>query len=299
MSRKPCSSNSEHSHSADSTSASGVALPYLASSRLSSEPALTPIRIGTAGVAGGLGDLADLVVELLDVARVDPHAGAAGVDRGEHVLRLEVDVGDHRDLRLRRRSRQRVGVVLARARDPDDLAAGRGQLGDLLQRGVDVGGQRGRHRLHRDRGIAADGDRMRRVAQHELPGRAPRRQRLRRRGRHAEVDRASAVMPCSIHPAMPRVRRPSRDQPPRRDRVDDVGVDEQRRHADEHDTPRRRPTGSALATSTGPGSGRWRRLATCALGPLVQGARDVAAVQRQQRDQVEQEERHVQAPRAA
>ena len=46
MSRNPCSSNREHSHSADSTSASGVALPYLASSRLSSEPALTPIRIG-------------------------------------------------------------------------------------------------------------------------------------------------------------------------------------------------------------------------------------------------------------
>src|SRR5919205_2091559 len=47
MSRKSCSSKREHSHSADSTSASGVALPYLASSRLSSEPALTPIRIGT------------------------------------------------------------------------------------------------------------------------------------------------------------------------------------------------------------------------------------------------------------
>src|SRR5215467_7923422 len=47
MSVNPCSSNSEHSHSADSTSASGVALPYLDSSRLSSEPALTPMRIGT------------------------------------------------------------------------------------------------------------------------------------------------------------------------------------------------------------------------------------------------------------
>ena len=46
MSRKPCSSNSEHSHSADSTSASGVARPYFASRRLSKEPALTPIRIG-------------------------------------------------------------------------------------------------------------------------------------------------------------------------------------------------------------------------------------------------------------
>src|SRR5579875_3533578 len=44
-SRKPCSSNSEASQSADSTSASGVALPYFSSKRLSSEPALTPIRI--------------------------------------------------------------------------------------------------------------------------------------------------------------------------------------------------------------------------------------------------------------
>src|SRR5215472_1172762 len=47
MSRKPCSSNSEHSQRADSTSASGVALPCLASNRLSSDPALTPILIGT------------------------------------------------------------------------------------------------------------------------------------------------------------------------------------------------------------------------------------------------------------
>src|SRR5712691_4338699 len=54
MSRKPCSSNSEHSHSADSTSASGVALPYLASSRLSSEPALTPILIGIPASAAAL-----------------------------------------------------------------------------------------------------------------------------------------------------------------------------------------------------------------------------------------------------
>ena len=46
MSRKPCSSKRDASHSADSTSASGVALPYFCSSRASSEPAFTPIRIG-------------------------------------------------------------------------------------------------------------------------------------------------------------------------------------------------------------------------------------------------------------
>ena len=53
---------------------------------------------------------------------------------------------------------QRLGVVVGRHGDPDDLAAGRGQLGDLLQGGVDVGGHGGGHRLHRDRGVAADAD---------------------------------------------------------------------------------------------------------------------------------------------
>src|SRR6476620_213955 len=41
---KSCSSNSDASQTADSTSASGVALPYFSSSRLSSDPALTPMR---------------------------------------------------------------------------------------------------------------------------------------------------------------------------------------------------------------------------------------------------------------
>ena len=53
-----------------------------------------------ARVARGLGDLLDPAVELLDVAGVDAHGGAAGVDRGEDVLGLEVDVGDHRNGRL-------------------------------------------------------------------------------------------------------------------------------------------------------------------------------------------------------
>src|SRR5262249_16226016 len=94
-----------------------------------------------AGLGGPAGDLFDLVVELADVARVDPDRGAAGVDRGEDVLRLEVDVGDDRDLRLLRDGRQRLHIVLRRYGHPYDLAAGRGQLGDLLERRVDVGRQ--------------------------------------------------------------------------------------------------------------------------------------------------------------
>ncbi len=54
MSRKSCSSNSEHSHSADSTNASGVALPYFSIRRLSKDPALTPMRIGVPQSAAAL-----------------------------------------------------------------------------------------------------------------------------------------------------------------------------------------------------------------------------------------------------
>ena len=46
MSEKPCSSNKDASHNADSAKASGVAFPYFASKRGSNEPALTPMRIG-------------------------------------------------------------------------------------------------------------------------------------------------------------------------------------------------------------------------------------------------------------
>jgi hypothetical protein len=137
-----------------------------------------------AGVAGRLGDLADLVVELLDVARVHADRGTPGVDRGEDVARLEVDVGDHRDLRLLRDRRQRLGVVGVGDGDPHDLAAGGGQLGDLLERRVDVGGLRGGHRLHADREVAADAD-----APHvQLPGLAPGSENGRGCSRHAEAD---------------------------------------------------------------------------------------------------------------
>ena len=46
ISEKPCSSNKDASHIADSAKASGVALPYLANKRGSSDPALTQMRIG-------------------------------------------------------------------------------------------------------------------------------------------------------------------------------------------------------------------------------------------------------------
>ena len=69
--------------------------------------------------------------------------------------------------------------------DPHDLAAGRGELGDLLQRRVDVGGQRRGHRLHGHRRAAAD--RHRRRPSIWRVGRRGRERRRRHVG-HAEVD---------------------------------------------------------------------------------------------------------------
>ena len=143
-----------------------------------------------APLLGGAGDLLDLVVELADVARVDPDGRAAGVDGREDVLRLEVDVGDHRDLRVLGDLGQRVGVVLARARHADDVAAGGGELGDLLERRVDVGGQRGRHRLHGDRRVAADPHR----ADLDLPRPAARGQHGRGKSGHAKTDGRHGVI---------------------------------------------------------------------------------------------------------
>jgi hypothetical protein len=71
----------------------------------------------------------------------------------------------------------------AGAGDPHDVAARGGQLGDLLQRGVDVGGQRGGHRLHRDRRLAAHAN----LADLDLSGLAARRQHGWRGCGHAKA----------------------------------------------------------------------------------------------------------------
>ena len=152
-SRKPCSSNSDASHIADSTSASGVALPYFSSSRLSSDPALTPMRIEMPASLAALAISLTWSSNLLDVARVDPHRGAAGVDRGEDVLRLEVDVGDDRDLRLAARSPGSASASswLGQAtRTMSQPAAVSSAI--CCSVALTSAGQRRGHRLHRDGG---------------------------------------------------------------------------------------------------------------------------------------------------
>src|SRR6476661_4517907 len=137
---------------------------------------------GDAGVLGRAGDLLDLVVELADVPGVDAHARTARVDGREDVLRLEVDVGDDRDLALASDRRKGLGVVLARARHAHDVAPCGRELGDLLERRVDVGRRRRGHRLHRHREVAAHAH----LADLDLAGLAPGGEDRRGCGRHTE-----------------------------------------------------------------------------------------------------------------
>src|SRR6202012_2610587 len=102
---------------------------------------------------------------------------------GEDELWLEVDIGDDGDLAFGGDRGQRVGVFLAWARYSDDVAAGGGQLGDLLQGRVDVVGLGGAHGLHRNRIVAAHPD----IADHQLSRLAPWRQRRRRGRRHTQT----------------------------------------------------------------------------------------------------------------
>ena len=120
---KSCSSKRLASHTALSTSASGVALPYFSSRRGSSDPALTPMRSDTPASFAAFAIAPTWSSNLRMLPGFTRTARAAGVDGLEHVLRLEVDVGDHRDLALLRDDVQHIGVVLRRHRDAHDLAA--------------------------------------------------------------------------------------------------------------------------------------------------------------------------------
>ena len=75
-------------------------------------------------VGGGLADVLHLIVKATDVAGVDPDGTAAGLDRLEHVLRLEVNVGDDGDARLLGDDRQRIGILIGRASHANNIAAG-------------------------------------------------------------------------------------------------------------------------------------------------------------------------------
>ena len=93
-----------------------------------------------------------------DVPRVDSHRRHAGVDRPEREAGVEVDVRDHRQRREPHDLLQRLGVLDLRHRAAHDLAARRGERGDLRGRRGHVARRCQRHRLDDDRRTAADLD---------------------------------------------------------------------------------------------------------------------------------------------
>ena len=126
-----------------------------------------------ARIRGRLANRRPDLVELADIARVDTYRGAPGINRLENILALEMDVGNHRKRGFRDDGGQRVCIILTGHGDADDVATRLRELTDLAQRGVHVHRRGVGHRLHGNRGAAADGHRT----DHNAAGLAPRMQR--------------------------------------------------------------------------------------------------------------------------
>ena len=103
-----------------------------------------------AGIACSLCNFLHATVELADIARVNTDGGTAGIDGLEDVLRLEVDIRNHRDGRLLSNGRKCFRIDGLRTSHTHDIAAGSGQLRNLLQCAIDVVRLRIGHRLHRN-----------------------------------------------------------------------------------------------------------------------------------------------------
>ncbi len=105
-----------------------------------------------------LGNLAHPVVKLFDISGVHPHRGTPSIDGLEYVFGLEVNVGDDGNLALFRDDGQRVSIISCGNSNPNNVTPRGGQLGNLLQGAINVGGLGGRHRLDTDRVVASHHD---------------------------------------------------------------------------------------------------------------------------------------------
>ena len=118
--------------------------------------------------AGGLARV-DHRVDLLavgDVAGIEADLVHAGLDRLDRALEVKVHIGDDGHPRLAQDVLQRCGVLTLGHRHADDVRAGRGQAIDLRHARVDFMRGTRRHRLHRDRPVAADSDEARVLVAH-------------------------------------------------------------------------------------------------------------------------------------
>src|SRR5215213_3895162 len=322
---KSCSSNSEASHTADSTSASGVALPYLASRRGSSEPALTPIRMDTpaslaawaiaftwsskrrmlpgftrtaaqpASIAANTYFGWKWMSAITGICDLRAIAGSASASSwlGQATRTMSQPVAVSSAICCRVALMSVVGVVvidctLIGASPPTSTLPTR-----ILRegrRGASTGGGAAGMPMETltsgPLGVVSPASDV--VGCSCLQYRPPRAMRV-----HGPIG-GSRPWPALLAPVS-RPGRPAR-QPARSaadpDRVDDVGVHEQDGHGDQHAAhgvgDRQQPgdiEGAGVRAAAQPGDGP--------PSPLVQRPGDVPAVQREQRDQVEHEQRQV------
>ena len=122
---------------------------------LGSEPELTPIRIGTLAAVARSATSATLsrppMLPGLRRMQWAPASIAFSASVWLKWMSAITGIGDSRDDRA-----QRVGVLVARHRDADEVGAGLGDGADLVHRRLEVGRLGLGHRLHGDRRAAAD-----------------------------------------------------------------------------------------------------------------------------------------------
>ena len=96
------------------------------------------------------------IVQEMQVAKSEENTKQLS-DLDEQVRKNSLELAAHRNQYLAaQRAFDAVDGDPVRHRHAHDVDPGRHQRGDLLQRGVDVGGLRRRHRLHADARVAAD-----------------------------------------------------------------------------------------------------------------------------------------------
>ena len=151
------------------------------------DPALTPMRMGTprSFASGATGLISASLRRLPGLSRRPwtPASSAASAISWWKWMSATIGTGERGTI-----VGQPLGGRLLVAGAPDDVGPGRRQRVDLGEGALDIGGLGDRHRLHRDRGVAAD----RHAADVDLAGLAPRGEEVAREF-HLSIVRRSAL----------------------------------------------------------------------------------------------------------
>src|SRR6476620_2084917 len=283
MSWKSCSANRLASHSADSTRASGVALPYFSSRRLSSDPALTPIRIGVpwsrAAAAISLTWSSNLrMLPGFTRTAAQPASMAANTYLGWKWMSAITGIWLLRAMAGSASASSWLGQATRTMSHPDAVSSAICCNVALMSEVTVV------HIDCTEMGASPPTSTLPTLIL-----------RVLRRGARTGGGRAGIPSPTvmtAVSPSGSRRVCPAPESAAQADGLDDVGVDEQDRH-DDQDAGHGIRHGQRLGHVDVAGVGPAAEAGDAALGALPQRPGDVAAVERQQGDEVEDEQREV------